>query len=144
MVQAEKPHASSKKRGAHQQTRNGVPADGALQERGQADVRNWAAGDGAVWMKLKMYSLVGRNLKNNERESELENALQRDDTPQCVVVALHGEREEVKDQQDIHNAAEPLYDAAEYSEADGAVEPDRLRRATEPAMQCARKSLDCR
>lgn len=61
-----KPHASGKKRGAHQQACNGVPTNGALQERSQADVCNGIAGDGAVGVKLETDSFVGRNLKYDE------------------------------------------------------------------------------
>ena len=89
------------------------------------------AGDGAIRMKFEMHPFVSRDLKDDERESKLEHALQCHHAPQCVIVALHRKREEVEDQQYIHNAAQSLRYAPEHRETNRAIESDGVRQAAE-------------
>jgi hypothetical protein len=82
----------------------------------------WVAGDTAIGMEVKVDPLMSGDLKNDERESKLEDTLECDQAPKRVVVALGSRAQKPQDEQDVDYATQAPEDAAENRKADGAVE----------------------
>src|SRR6266568_610359 len=91
-------------------------------------MRGFTASDGAVGMEFKVRSFMCGDLQNHKRKAEFENALQRYQTPEGVVVALFRGAQVMNNKQDHAHAAEALYDASQDGEGDRSIQSNVVRK----------------